>query len=66
MAKAKTASKNNPVERESAKVIMYNNQKIKPVKVIMAGRKYMAAQYESGQLVLDKAGQPIAWRSIRS
>jgi hypothetical protein len=66
MGKAKTASKNNPVERESAKVIYYNGQKVKPVKFISAKRKYMAVQYENGQMALDPQGMPIAWSKIRN
>ena len=66
MGKAKTASKNNPVERESAKVIIYNGQKVKPVKFISAKRKYMAVQLENGQMALDQQGMPVAWSKIRN
>ncbi|MEI6187694.1 MAG: hypothetical protein WCP46_04235 [Alphaproteobacteria bacterium] len=66
MGKAKTASKNNPVERESAKVIIYNGQKVKPVKFISAKRKYMAVQLENGQMAFDQQGMPVAWSKIRN
>lgn len=63
---AKTASKNNPVGREVAKVTMYNSKQVVPVKVITGGRKFMAAQYKGGSLVTDPAGQPVAWKKINS
>ncbi len=66
MGKAKTASKNNPIEREIAKTVMYNGQKVKPVKFISAQRKYMAVQLENGQMAIDQQGQPIAWSKIQN
>ena len=66
MAKAKTASKNNPVARVRAKDIFYNGQKIKPVRYISMSRNFMAAQYENGQLALDAQGQPVSWSKIRN
>jgi hypothetical protein len=65
MAKAKTASKNNPTARAKQKDYFYNNQKVKPVKLISSGRKYMAVQYENGQLAMDETGHPIPWGKIR-
>lgn len=65
MGKAKTASKNNPTARAKAKVFKYNDQAVKPVKLISHGRKYMAVQYESGQVALDEKGSPVPWGKIR-
>lgn len=66
MAKAKTASKNNPVARARAKDIIYNGQKIKPVRFISMSRSFMAAQYENGQLAVDSQGNPVSWSKIRN
>mgnify|MGYP000966828755 CR=1 FL=1 len=66
MAKAKTASKNNPVARARAKDIIYNGQKIKPVRYISLARSFMAAQYENGQLAMDSQGNPVSWSKIRN
>ncbi|MFV9875421.1 MAG: hypothetical protein AB8U25_03090 [Rickettsiales endosymbiont of Dermacentor nuttalli] len=65
MAKAKTASKNNPVAREKAREIFFNGKKVKPVLYIGETRKYMAVQYEDGALVFDTDGNPIAWSKIK-
>lgn len=60
------ASKNNAALREKAKETIFNGVKVKPVKVLWDGRKYMAVQYDdnSGKMAYDQAGQPIAWGSI--
>ncbi|AIL65866.1 hypothetical protein NOVO_07640 [Rickettsiales bacterium Ac37b] len=65
MAKAKTASKNNPVAREKAKEIFFNGKKVKPVLYIGEMRKYMAVQYEDGTLAFDTDGNPTAWSKIK-
>ncbi|MEQ9115349.1 MAG: hypothetical protein RLN62_00960 [Rickettsiales bacterium] len=65
MGKAKTASKNNPTARAKAKVFKYNNQVVKPVKLISHGRNYMAVQYEGGQVAVDEKGSPVPWGKIR-
>jgi predicted extracellular nuclease len=64
MAKAKTASKNNPTTREKAKDIFYNGQKIKPVKIIGENSTYIAAQYESGEVIEDAEGNALAWKEV--
>jgi len=68
MAKGKTASKNNAALREKAKEIFFNGVKVKPVKVLWDGRKYMAVQYDdnSGKMAYDTDGQPLAWGNIGS
>ena len=63
------ASKNNAALREKAKEIFFNGVKVKPVKVIWDGRKYMAVQFDdnSGKMAYDaRTGQPLAWGSINS
>jgi hypothetical protein len=66
MSKAKTASKNNPLTRESAKEFFYENKKIIPVMFIGEGRKYIAAQFDNGDMPKDKQGNPIPWAQVRS
>ena len=66
MTKAKTASKNNPLARESAKEFFYENKKIVPVMYIGSGRRYMSAQFENGEMPLDKQGNPLPWAQVRS
>lgn len=66
MGKAKIASKNNPAGRERAKEYLYNNKKIKPVKLITANRTYFAAEYDgSGDLVVDGSGNPMPWAAAK-
>lgn len=65
MAKAKTASKNNPISRAKAKVFKYNDKPVKPVKLISHGRKFMAVQYENGQVAVDEKNNPVPWGKIR-
>ena len=65
MAKAKTASKNNPTMREKAADIFFNGKKVKPVLFISKGRKFMAVQYEDGSMAMDHDGNPIDWASTQ-
>lgn len=63
MSKAKVASRNNPTAREVTRQYFYNEQKIKPVKLITASRSFLAAEYEaSGEIVKDADGYPITWQ----
>jgi hypothetical protein len=63
---AKTASKNNPTSREQAKKFMLDGKEIKPTQIIANDKSYFAAEFEgSADLVLDKAGKPMTWRSAR-
>ena len=64
MAKAKTASKNNPVAREKAKQMTFNGQNVKPARFISLGRNFIAVQYENGQLALDPQGNPVPWSKV--
>jgi len=61
---AKTASKNNPMGREKARDIMFNGQKVKPVRFLSMNRNFIAVQYESGQLALDAKGNPMPWSKM--
>jgi hypothetical protein len=60
---AKTASKNNPTSREQSKKYFLDGQIIKPTKIIMGTKNFFGAEFESGDLVLDKLGNPMQWRS---
>ncbi|MBP7190326.1 MAG: hypothetical protein KA998_03705 [Rickettsiaceae bacterium] len=67
MAKAKTASKNNPTTREQAKEFFYNGQKIKPVKLITGKSSFFAAEYDSsGDLVVGPNGSPLPWDLVKN
>ena len=64
---AKTASKNNPLQRKKGMAQkVYNGKPIKPVKYIdrELGQIFMACQYDNGDLVQDNSGNPIEWASI--
>jgi hypothetical protein len=65
MAKAKTASKNNPTTREKAKEIFFNGKKVKPVLCIYGKNKYMAVQYETGEMAFDRDGIPLPWSKVK-
>jgi len=60
MSKAKTAA----TAKIGKKEFLFNGKKIKPVKFISLSRNFMSAQYESGDLVVDAQGIPIAWAKI--
>jgi hypothetical protein len=61
MSKGKTTSKNNLATRKQAREFLFNGQKIKPVKLIMENSTFLAAEYESGDLVLGSNGKPMPW-----
>ena len=62
MTKAKTASKNNPQTRSSAKKHHYKGQVVRPVKLISLTSTYFAAEYESnGELVMGEEGNALPW-----
>ncbi|AHX04834.1 hypothetical protein [Ehrlichia japonica] len=64
---AKTASKNNPLQRKKGTAQkMYNGKTVKPVKYINRelGKIFMAGQYDNGDLVQDNNGNPIEWASM--
>jgi hypothetical protein len=63
---AKTASKNNPTSREQAKKFMFDGKEIKPTEIIIGNKGFFGAEFEgSADLVLDKTGKPMTWRSAR-
>ncbi|WCR58812.1 MAG: hypothetical protein PG978_000226 [Wolbachia endosymbiont of Ctenocephalides felis wCfeF] len=63
--KAKTASKNNPTQRQKAKQKMYKDKPVKPVRYIDRDSRmnYMSAEYGDGSLVQDESGNPIKWEA---
>lgn len=62
MSKAKTASKNNPTMRESAREYFHNGKKVKPVKLISVKSSFVAAEYDgSGDLVVGTDGKVLPW-----
>ena len=64
MGNAKTASKNNPLSRETQKDVFYEGKKVVPVLFMSESRKYMSAQYENGDMPLDNNGNPLTWASV--
>ena len=60
MGQAKTAL----TAKIGKKKFLFDGKEIKPVKFISMTRNYMSAQYESGDMVVDTEGQPIAWAKI--
>lgn len=60
------ASKNNPENRgKITELRVYGGKKVKPVLFINRNRRYIAAQYETGELVLDPiTGFPIPYQQI--
>ncbi|MDR0288854.1 MAG: hypothetical protein LBH78_02260 [Rickettsiales bacterium] len=64
--KAKTASKNNPTQRQKAKQKMYKDKPVKPVRYIDRESRmdHMSAEYGDGSLVQDESGNPIKWEAV--
>lgn len=61
------SSKNNPEARGKVTALRkYNGKIVKPVLFIKRGvGRYIAAMYENGDLVIDKAsGLPIAYKNV--
>lgn len=60
------SSKNNPLNRSrDARVKTFDGKKIKPCMFIDENRRYMAATFEDGKLVVDpRTKQPIPFQSI--
>jgi len=58
------SSKNNPENRGAeTKPRTYAGKKVKPVKVIIGSRRYIAAAFENGDLVMDPhTKQPIPYQ----
>ncbi len=59
-------SKNNPENRgQVTELRMYNGKKVKPVLYINSNRRYIAAQYETGELVIDPVKKaPIPYQQV--
>jgi hypothetical protein len=62
---AKTASKNNPTSRESAREFFFEGKKVKPAKLILENTSFLGAEYESGDIVVSN-GTPMHWSNIVS
>ncbi len=60
------SSKNNPENRgQVTELRIYNNKKVKPVLYINGNRRYIAAQYETGELAFPPGGKfPIAYQQV--
>jgi hypothetical protein len=60
------SSKNNPENRGKAvEALKYDGKIVKPVLYINGNRRYMAAQFENGDLVIDPIDQqPIPYKKI--
>jgi hypothetical protein len=59
-------SKNNPENRgQVTELRVYNGKKVKPVLFINRNRRYIAAQYENGDLVMDPIKKmPIPYQQV--
>ena len=60
------SSKNNPENRgQVTELRTYNKKKVKPVLYINGKRRYIAAQYENGELAFPPGGKfPIAYQQV--
>jgi hypothetical protein len=60
------SSKNNPENRgQVTELRVYNGKKVKPVLFINRNRRYIAAQYENGDLVMDPVKKmPIPYQQV--
>jgi hypothetical protein len=66
MAKAKTASKNNPSTRKKDADVHYNSKKVVPVEVITDEMRFIGAQYEDGSVVKGPDGNFVFWSQIKA
>ena len=61
-------SKNDPTARGPAQQAKtYDGKKVKPVLYVgttVGHGRFIAGQDESGKLIVDRAGKPLAYRSI--
>lgn len=60
-------SKNNPNKRGVGVKKTFNGKIVKPVLYVgtyVGHGKYMAVQYEDGQMALDNNKKPLLWDSI--
>ena len=67
MSKTKTSSKNDYEVKNQNKEHLYNNRKVKPVKLITVEKSFFAAEYEdTNEIVTDSYNTPLSWNSLRS
>jgi hypothetical protein len=60
-------SKNNRKNRgAAAKLKVLNGKEVKPVKLMLNGASFIAGSIGPGQLVMNKANQPIPYNQIVS
>lgn len=60
-------SKNNPSKRGKAEKKLFNGKVVKPVLYVgthVGHGKYIAVQYEDGNMAEDNKGKPLMWDSI--
>lgn len=63
--KGKKVSKNNIEARgKGARVKTYQGKTVLPVKLINGRKRFMAAQFEDGKLVLDGQGNYVPYAAI--
>ena len=65
MGKAKTASKNNPTQRQKAADVFFGGKKVVPCEIITENMRFIGAQYEDGNVVKDQTGNPIFWAQVQ-
>lgn len=60
------SSKNNPLNRNrDTRIKTFDGKKVKPVLYIDQNRRYMAAQYEDGKMVINaQTKEPIPYQNI--
>lgn len=67
MSIKKTGSKNNIANRGTgAKLKVYDNKEVRPVKFVSQGSSFIAAQYENKTLVTGPDGKIIPYGSIQN
>ena len=59
-------SKNNPNARKANVQKLFNGKPVKPVKYIGPHGSYIAAQDESGTIIMDSESKPIPYRKLIS
>jgi len=60
-------SKNNPSNRIKNEKKVYNGKTVKPVLYVgthVGHGKYIAVQYEDGQVALDNHKKPLMWDAV--
>lgn len=60
-------TKNNPANRGKAAVKTFNNKVVKPIMYIgthVGHGKYIAVQFEDGNVATDDSGKPLMWDAI--